>query len=161
MGDDRNVVSDNLHQMAALIIQGSRGHHGVIRNLSAKGVMFEGSCTLVRGERVAVEIPGLGWAHATVAWALTPRSGISFDEPLPDDRVELLRQQLTLSIVRGDFPLVDEEEAAEADLRPGFVGDQPDPRIVEIDSGHYFAGKPSFGNTMFERIDRARMLEAL
>ena len=160
MGDDRQRESDAVHQIAALIIQGSRGHHGIIRNLSANGIMFEGTCTLVQGERVAVEIPGMGWAHATVAWALTPRSGISFDETLPDDRVELMRQQLTLSIMRGDFPLVAQDEASEADHRPG-VGGPALPRIVEIDLDRYCEGRPPFGTAVFDRIDRGLLIDAL
>ena len=127
MRDDPQCENEG-HQIVALIVQGRSSYHGVIRNLSAKGVMFEGSCPLVPGERVAVEFPGIGWIHATVAWIYAPRAGISFDSPLSEDKVDVLREQLILSIRRGVFPLIGELPPAEEDL---WTRREAKPRIVE------------------------------
>lgn len=50
-----------------------------VRNLSAGGLMAECERCFVRGERVAVELRGIGAVTGVVAWAGNGRMGIAFD----------------------------------------------------------------------------------
>ena len=55
----------------------------VVRNLTSGGAMFESDCQITAGDKVILDIPGLGQIASTVAWSIDTRAGVRFDEPRP------------------------------------------------------------------------------
>jgi len=53
-----------------------------IRNLSAGGLMAEAIGQFAPGDRIAVDISGLGSLNGSIAWARDGRIGLSFDTPI-------------------------------------------------------------------------------
>lgn len=79
--DNRNISRDSLFILAELRVDGGDGEHRVkVRNLSAGGMMAEGSVKVVRGERVEVSLRNVGWVAGTVAWVQDNRFGVAFAE---------------------------------------------------------------------------------
>ena len=79
--DNRNISRDSLFILAELRVDGGDGEHRVkVRNLSAGGMMAEGSVKVVRGVRVEVSLRNVGWVAGTVAWVQDNRFGVAFAE---------------------------------------------------------------------------------
>lgn len=97
MGNDLRTLEVSI---AGTIACGADHHSGFIRNLTTASAMFEGVCELVRGENVFLAIEGLGWIYATVAWALPPRYGLSFNAPIANGKLAFLRDQELLHILK-------------------------------------------------------------
>lgn len=77
--DNRNISRDSLFILAELRVEGGEDEHRVkVRNLSAGGMMAEGSLKVVRGERVEVNLRNVGWVAGTVAWVQDNRFGVAF-----------------------------------------------------------------------------------
>ncbi len=65
--------------MADLRIAGQAGDHRVkVRNLSARGMMAEGTVRVTSGAGVEVNLRSLGWVPGRVAWIQDNRFGIAF-----------------------------------------------------------------------------------
>lgn len=50
-----------------------------VRNLSAGGMMAEGSVRVERGDAVEVNLRNVGWVTGKVAWVTENRFGVAFD----------------------------------------------------------------------------------
>jgi len=65
--------------MADLRLEGQAGDHRVkVRNLSARGMMAEGTVRVASGAGVEVNLRSLGWVPGRVAWIQDNRFGIAF-----------------------------------------------------------------------------------
>lgn len=81
--DHRQVGRDSLFMMADLRLDGQDGDYRVrVRNLSAGGMMAEGSVRVANGMRVDIRLRHVGWVAGTVAWIQDSRFGIAFVEPI-------------------------------------------------------------------------------
>ncbi len=81
--DHRQVGRDSLFLMADLRVSDQPGDHRVkVRNLSARGMMAEGTVRVSAGAGVAVMLPGSGWVAGRVAWIQDNRFGIAFAEDI-------------------------------------------------------------------------------
>jgi hypothetical protein len=81
--DQRQITRDSLFVMADLRLDGSEDEHRIkVRNLSAGGMMGEGSVRVSRGAVVWVEIRNIGWVEGSVAWVQDSRFGIAFREEI-------------------------------------------------------------------------------
>jgi hypothetical protein len=77
--DNRQIARDSLFLMADLRIEGFDGMQRIkVRNLSAGGMMGEGSVRVIRGARVEVNLRNAGWVAGTVAWVHESRFGVAF-----------------------------------------------------------------------------------
>ena len=70
-----------------------------VLDLSANGFKAECEARVTVGSSIALEVPGVGMAHAHVSWRRGERFGARFDEPIDVSRCtwEPLSQQVTLS----------------------------------------------------------------
>jgi hypothetical protein len=85
--DHRQAGRDSLFLMADLRIETQAGDHRVkVRNLSARGMMAEGTVRVASGAGVEVNLRSLGWVPGRVAWIQDNRFGIAFLEEI-DPRV--------------------------------------------------------------------------
>ncbi len=81
--DNRHIGRDSLFLMADLRVDGTEGEHRIkVRNLSAGGMMGEGSVRVVRGALVDVNIRNVGWVEGSVAWIQENRFGIAFSDEI-------------------------------------------------------------------------------
>ncbi|MEE4451782.1 PilZ domain-containing protein [Novosphingobium resinovorum] len=81
--DNRQIARDSLFLMADLRIDGLDGEFRIkVRNLSAGGMMGEGTVRVVRGTVVAVNIRNIGWVEGSVAWVQDSRFGVAFREDI-------------------------------------------------------------------------------
>lgn len=81
--EHRQISRDSLFLMADVRLQGEAGEHRVkVRNLSAGGMMAEGTLKPVRGTLVEVNIRNVGWIEGAVAWVQDSRFGIAFCEDI-------------------------------------------------------------------------------
>ena len=53
-----------------------------VRNLSAGGLMAEYEGTIGSGDRVEIEVRGIGWVPGEVAWATHGRIGVAFERQI-------------------------------------------------------------------------------
>jgi hypothetical protein len=53
-----------------------------VRNLSAGGLMAEYAGPIGAGDRIEIEVRGIGWVPGEVAWATNGRIGIAFDREI-------------------------------------------------------------------------------
>ncbi|KUR79128.1 PilZ domain-containing protein [Novosphingobium sp. FSW06-99] len=85
--DHRQAGRDSLFLMADLRIEAQAGDHRVkVRNLSARGMMAEGTVRVTSGVGVEVSLRNLGWVPGRVAWIQDNRFGIAFLDDI-DPRV--------------------------------------------------------------------------
>ncbi|HVR90292.1 MAG TPA: PilZ domain-containing protein [Novosphingobium sp.] len=85
MGDNehRQIARDSLFVLAEVRLDGVDGVQRVkVRNLSAGGMMAEGSLKPVRGQLVWVDVRNIGWVEGSVAWVQDTRFGIAFREEI-------------------------------------------------------------------------------
>lgn len=81
--EQRQIARDSLFVMADLRLDGNEETHRIkMRNLSAGGMMGEGSLRLTRGTIVWVEIRNIGWVEGSVAWLHGGRFGVAFREEI-------------------------------------------------------------------------------
>jgi hypothetical protein len=81
--DHRQVGRDSLFLMADLRIEAQAGDHRVkVRNLSARGMMAEGTVRVAAGANVEVNLRTVGWVPGRVAWIQDNRFGIAFVEDI-------------------------------------------------------------------------------
>ena len=81
--DHRQLSRDSLFLLAEVRVAGGLAAHKVkVRNLSAGGMMAEGSLPAVRGARISVQIRNVGWVEGSIAWVQGDRCGIAFDEDI-------------------------------------------------------------------------------
>jgi hypothetical protein len=77
--DHRQVGRDSLFLMADLRVEGQAGDHRVkVRNLSARGMMAEGTVRVNASAGVEVNLRNVGWVPGKVAWIQDNRFGIAF-----------------------------------------------------------------------------------
>ncbi|MGF7155910.1 PilZ domain-containing protein [Novosphingobium gossypii] len=82
-GDNRQLARDSLFLMADLRVDGLDGDFRIkVRNLSAGGMMGEGTVRVVRGTVVSVNIRNIGWVEGSVAWVQDNRFGVAFREDI-------------------------------------------------------------------------------
>ncbi|KHK92397.1 PilZ domain-containing protein [Novosphingobium malaysiense] len=82
-GENRQVARDSLFLMADLRVDGLDGEYRIkVRNLSAGGMMGEGTVRVVRGAVVEVNIRNVGWVEGSVAWVQESRFGVAFREDI-------------------------------------------------------------------------------
>ncbi len=81
--ENRQIARDSLFVMADLRIDGLGGEHRIkVRNLSAGGMMGEGSVRVVRGTVVEVNLRNIGWTEGSVAWVQDNRFGVAFRDEI-------------------------------------------------------------------------------
>jgi hypothetical protein len=81
--EQRQIARDSLFVMADLRLDGSADEHRIkVRNLSAGGMMGEGSVRVSRGALVWVEVRNIGWVEGSIAWVQDSRFGIAFHEEI-------------------------------------------------------------------------------
>ena len=81
--DHRQLSRDSLFLIAELRLPGEEALSRVkVRNLSAGGMMAEGTVKAVRGTLVEVNIRNLGWVEGAIAWVQGDRCGIAFSEDI-------------------------------------------------------------------------------
>lgn len=77
--DNRQIARDSLFVLADLRLDGVDGEHRIkVRNLSAGGMMGEGTVRVSRGTVVSVNLRNVGWIDGTVAWVHQNRFGVAF-----------------------------------------------------------------------------------
>ena len=81
--DHRHLGRDSMFLMADLRPVGTDAEHKVrVRNLSAGGMMAEGSVKVRRADEVDVALRNIGWVRGVIAWIQDNRFGIAFAEPI-------------------------------------------------------------------------------
>jgi hypothetical protein len=77
--ETRQVDRDSLLLLAQVRVDGGEAEYRVkVRNLSAGGMMAEGSVPVARGSLVSVALRNIGWIDGSVAWRQDDRFGIAF-----------------------------------------------------------------------------------
>lgn len=80
---NRQISRDSLFVMAEMRLDGVEGEHRIkLRNLSAGGMMGEGSVRVTRGVVIWVNLRNIGWTEGTVAWVQDDRFGVAFVEEI-------------------------------------------------------------------------------
>lgn len=88
--ENRQIARDSLFVMADMRLHGTDGEHRIkVRNLSAGGMMGEGSVRVARGTVVQVNIRNIGWVEGSVAWVQENRFGVAFSEEIDPKVVRL------------------------------------------------------------------------
>lgn len=81
--ENRQIARDSLFVMADLRLPDSAAEHRIkVRNLSAGGMMGEGTVRVSRGDLVEVNIRNIGWVEGSVAWVQDERFGVAFQEEI-------------------------------------------------------------------------------
>jgi hypothetical protein len=77
--ETRQIERDSLLLLARLRVEGGEAEYRVkVRNLSAGGMMAEGSAPVARGSLVSIDLRNIGWIEGSVAWKQDDRFGIAF-----------------------------------------------------------------------------------
>ena len=80
---ERFPARQSLEATALVWFSNSKDPHTVIvRNISAGGMMAICDVPVVIGDNIKAKIEPFGEVTGLVAWAVSPRIGISFDAPL-------------------------------------------------------------------------------
>ena len=78
--ETRGATRDSLLLLADVMVENSSQSMRVrVRNISATGLMAEGSVAVERGSRVMVDLRAAGQVWGSVAWCEGNRFGIAFD----------------------------------------------------------------------------------
>lgn len=81
--DNRQIARDSLFVLVELRLDGDQAVHRVkMRNLSAGGMMAEGSLIAMRGLVVWVSLRNIGWVEGSIAWVQENRFGIAFRDEI-------------------------------------------------------------------------------
>ncbi len=101
--EQRHIARDSLFVLADMRLQGADEVHRIkVRNLSAGGMMGEGSVRVSRGGSLSVQIRNIGWVDGTVAWVQDNRFGVAFCEEIDPKfaRAPVSRDDSTPSHIR-------------------------------------------------------------
>ncbi|WP_062734349.1 PilZ domain-containing protein [Sphingobium abikonense] len=80
-GPARSSPRDSLFLMASLFAADGRSlGRARIRNLSATGLMADCEMPLAAGQKVALDLRGVGRISGTIAWSRDSKIGLAFDE---------------------------------------------------------------------------------
>ena len=84
MGSEhRQIARDSLFVLADLRVNDADAEHRVkVRNLSAGGMMAEGTVKVQTGDAISVNIRNIGWVDGAVAWVHENRFGIALHEEI-------------------------------------------------------------------------------
>jgi hypothetical protein len=94
MNENRHLPRESLFVMAELRLDGEKFEHRIkMHNLSAGGMMAEGTAQAMRGMVVWVKLRNLGWIEGTVAWVQANRFGVAFREEIDPDSFSLAPPQ--------------------------------------------------------------------
>lgn len=86
--ESRQTERASLFVLAEIRQEGVEGIHRIkVRNLSARGMMGEGTVRVMRGARIEINIRESGWVAGTVAWVQESRFGVAFDQEIDADAV--------------------------------------------------------------------------
>jgi hypothetical protein len=112
--EQRQIARDSLFVMADMRLDGAEAVHRIkVRNLSAGGLMGEGSVRVARGAIVWIDVRNIGWVEGSVAWVQDSRFGVAFREEIdprlaraqpaspPPVEAPIMRPIVTLPPVRG------------------------------------------------------------
>jgi len=92
--DTRNASRDSLFLLADIRVEGQGEPHRVrVRNLSAGGMMGEGTVRVQRGDRLEIELRNTSPIEGSVAWVQDNRFGVAFDVEIDAQRVRKPAQQ--------------------------------------------------------------------
>lgn len=81
--ESRQIARDSLFVLVDLRLDGDDHDHRIkMRNLSAGGMLAEGSVKAARGMSVWVNLRNIGWVEGTVAWVQETRFGIAFRDEI-------------------------------------------------------------------------------
>jgi hypothetical protein len=81
--DTRQINRDSLFVMAKLRLDGNDREQNIrVRNLSAGGLMAEGSFRPITGQALSIDIRNIGWVDGTVAWVQDNRFGIVLNQEI-------------------------------------------------------------------------------
>lgn len=81
--DTRNISRDSLLLLAEIrLVDPARDFRVKVRNLSAGGMLAEGSVPVVPGSRLKIFLRNIGWVDGAVAWVQESRFGIAFDREI-------------------------------------------------------------------------------
>ncbi len=81
--ENRQIARDSLFVMADLRLHDSAAEHRIkVRNLSAGGMMGEGTIRVARGDNIEVKIRNVGWVDGSVAWVQEDRFGVAFRDEI-------------------------------------------------------------------------------
>ena len=117
MNDNRQLPRDSLFVMADLRLDGEDHEYRIkMRNLSAGGMMAEGTVLAMRGMVVWVKLRNLGWVEGTVAWVQSNRFGIAFREEID---AESFRLEPTSQPEMLDSVVIRRHVAVSASRNPG------------------------------------------
>ena len=86
--DTRNSRRDSILLLADLKLENDdRAYRVKIRNLSASGVMAEGTVNVTRGTRLRIDFRDAGQVWGSVAWREGDRFGIAFENDIDPEAV--------------------------------------------------------------------------
>ena len=111
--DLRQIGRDSLFVMADLRIDGLPGEHRIrVRNLSAGGMMAEGTLLVERGQVAWVNVRNVGWTEGSVAWVQDSRFGIAFRQEIDPmvARAPIEVGEGTPRFVRPPFAIVEQSK---------------------------------------------------
>ncbi len=81
--DTRHIARDSLFLMANIRLPDRTDEYRVkVRNLSAAGMMAEGTFRAVLGNLIEINLRNIGWVEGSVAWVQDNRFGIAFSEEI-------------------------------------------------------------------------------
>jgi hypothetical protein len=108
--DQRHIARDSLFVLADMRLDGQDEVYRIkMRNLSAGGMMGEGTVRVSRGARMTVSIRNIGWVDGTIAWVQDDRFGVAFDQDIDPKvaRAPAKEGEHTPRYVRPAVPLQD------------------------------------------------------
>ena len=86
--ETRNIARDSLLLLADVRVDGAPEDFRIkVRNLSAGGMMAEGSMPVVPGQHVQINLRHIGWVPGTVAWVQGDRCGVAFTHQIDPKQV--------------------------------------------------------------------------
>lgn len=86
--NQRRHPRSSLFQLAdCLLARSGRREKVKLRNLSAQGVLAEGSLDPVVGDLVEMDLRQIGTVAGMVMWTSAPRFGVQFAEPIDTEAV--------------------------------------------------------------------------
>lgn len=81
--EQRHIARDSLFVMADLRLDGEVVEYRIkVRNLSAGGMMGEGTVKVTRGALVWINVRNIGWVEGSIAWVQDSRFGIAFRDEI-------------------------------------------------------------------------------
>lgn len=102
---NRQISRDSLFVLAEMRLEGQEGEHRIkLRNLSAGGMMGEGTVRVTRGALISVHIRNIGWTEGTIAWVQDNRFGVAFAEEIDPKEARLPAKSGNESVILQRVP---------------------------------------------------------